>query len=237
MTNPVPITQGQPDFQALTATAKIIIINKSESIAAQKVYPICYAGNMPYMHIRVGCVVKAQVVVSWYADSAASIALGSDVIVTCVPGLGTAEGALPIRGPYVRFTVDLTAYSNTINLSAVASPSRHNQAATGTGENTLIQTDPQLIGAMATVNIDAATTRWGWAYWRGVLEASVSTRIKLYCIDFAGTARLLDYCNHDLASGGRLVLVPPLPLRIQVFNNSAGGLDFYSSLAFHPVDN
>lgn len=230
-----PVQQGQPDWLRQLASANIEIIRKSESISGLKTYGPLYVGNTPFIYLRADCATGMNVGVAWFADAAGTKSLFGDVVTTPAGG-GDGKGCIPARGPFVKFTVERSAYPGTINLDAFAVPSRHNVYAGSDGENTLIEQDGVNVGIGATATYDATVTRWGRVYWRGVLEAATSSRIKLYAVDFTGATHLLDYCNQDLGSGGRMVLAPALPLRVTVFNNTAGILQAYVSVQHHPFD-
>lgn len=235
MTNPLPVLQGAPDFLPQLASSNIQIIRKSESIAALTTYPILYVGNTPYMYVRTSAAVAMNLGIAFFADAAGTQSLFGDVVTTSATA-ADAMVCIPVRGPYVKFTVERGAYPGTINLDAFAVPSRFNVYAGTDGENTLIDTHSQVVGAGATVDIDATTVRSGRIFWRAVLEAATSVRIQLFAIDFTGTLHQLDYNSQDMSGTGRILYAPALPLRVRVFNNTASARDFYCSVVHHPFD-
>lgn len=234
MTLPLPVTQGTPDFLPQLASANIQILRKSESISALKTYPIVYVGNIPYMYIRISAAAAMNLGIAFFADAAGTQSLFGDVVTTSTTA-SDAMVCVPVRGPYVKFTVERGVYPGTINFDAFSVPSRFNVYAGTDGENTLIDVHPQAIAAGATVDINAITVRSGRIYFRAVLEASASARIQLFAVDFLGVEHMLDYSNQDMSSTGRLLYAPALPLRLRVFNNGAV-LNLYATVTHHPFD-
>ncbi len=228
-----PVAHGYPDWGRQSAKSDIeVLIMSGVSISGVTLSAVKFVGNMSYLYVRCSSASSMNVGISWFADEAATLSLFGDVVTTASGG--DAVQCVPIRGPWVRFTFERGAYPGTINFQAYMTDVPFNVYAGTDGENNLIDVNATVVGAGATSTFNAIATRGNWVYWRGVLEAATSARILLLSVDFTGTTHLIDYANQDLASSGRMVLVPALPLRVTVFNNDGVGRDAFVSVVHHP---
>lgn len=236
MTSPTPVVQGQPDFQTFTQTSKIIIINKTQSFTGQTLFGPIYAGNMPFMNVRLAATVSMRVTIQWFADAAGTFQILDDTIVNAIPGLGTANVPIPVRAPYCRFVVDLSAYPNTATLQAIATPSKHNLRTTADGENTLFVADNFTIAGGGNATFSAQVTRAGLATW--VADGLGATNFVAYLMstNFLGVTTKIDYVNTTNRGQRRQVYLPALPIKVQAFNLDGVNHDFNISVCIHPFD-
>lgn len=73
-----PVPQGYPDFVRRTAMSDQIVVNDTGSTSVTKTYPIIYAGNVPaFMLFFSGTAQYSQVQITWYADAAGTVSLGT----------------------------------------------------------------------------------------------------------------------------------------------------------------
>jgi hypothetical protein len=193
-----------------------------------------FVGNMPYIHIHTflgGFVggVRAQLV--WCSDKNLTLQLGQQIVDS--RDASSAEGSLPVLGPYLRVTTftDIQPRDFRITISQVQEPVLpHQGAAAG---NTILSVNQFPIGAGATVNFDAGMCKWGWGYWYADVEAAVGgRRIRLLAIDYVGGLTLVDVVLAGKESQKTLILLPPQPLRIEVFNGG-GAANFWGVIYHH----
>lgn len=228
-----PLAHDFSDWGRHQGNANILVEYQSgTNIVAATNYGPHFVGDSPYLYVSHSAAVATNLGVAWFADEAATQTLFGDVLTTATGG--EVQQCIPVRGPFVRFTAERSAYPGTHNLRVYKVPSPFNVYSGTDGETNLIDVDGTSVAAGGTSTFNATNTRGGWVYWRGVLEAAASTRIRLLAVDFTGTTHLIDYCNQDLGGSGRMVLVPALPLRVVVFNNDAGNRDAYVSVVHHP---
>lgn len=235
MTNPIPVLQGQPDFLRQLASANIQILRKSESIAALTTYPIVYVGNSPFMYVRITAAVGMELGIAFFADAAGTQSLFGDVMFNPATS-GDAIACIPIRGPYVKFTVDRAAYPGTINIDAFAVPSRFNVYSGTDGENTLISSDATSIGAGGSLTLNAGAVRAGRITFNAELEGAASFIARLYCDNFAGGATFLGVIRESNAARSIQLYAPALPLRVLIQNQTAAAHNSFCSVVHHPFD-
>jgi len=235
VTNPLPVLQGAPDFLPQLASSNIQVIRKSESIAALTTYPIVYVGNIPYMYVRISAAVAMNLGIAWFADSAGSQSLFGDVVTTNATA-ADAIVCIPVRGPYVKFTVERGVYPGTINLDAFAVFSRFNVYAGTDGENILVSADGTSIAANSTASFLATTVRAGRISWTCEVENSASFLARLYCTDFTGTIHLLDAMREGARGMSRQTYAPALPLHVFVNNQVAAAHNAFVTVVHHPFD-
>jgi hypothetical protein len=235
VTNPLPVLQGAPDFLPQLASSNIQIIRKSESIAALTTYPIVYVGNTPFMYIRISAAVAMNLGIAFFADLAGTQSLFGDVVSTRAFA-ADAMVCIPVRGPYVKFTVEREAYPGTINLDAFAVPSRFNVYSGTDGENALISQQNVVLGAGANITFQANTVRSGRAFWTADLRNAGTFICYLYAVNFLGVTTLLDYIDAPSRQRNRSVILPALPVQIQMFNLSAGPFEAFATLHHHNFD-
>lgn len=235
MTNPVPVRQGQPDWLPQLASSNIRLISKSESIAALTSYPIVYVGNTPFMYVRTSAIVGTNLGVAFFADSAGTQSLFGDVVTTNANALD-AMVCIPVRGPYVKFTMERSAYPGTINLDAFAVPSRFNVYSGTDGENQLIGIANTPIAGGANSTYTANTVRQGRAFWTADMPAAATFIAYLQCVNFVGVATIMDVIYNGNRMAWREVYLPALPMQIQVFNQTGAAHDAFALLHHHAFD-
>lgn len=228
-----PVSHGFPDWNRSVAASDIQIFNNlALNLTGLTQTDVFFVGHMPYMYIRANSTSSVNVGVSWFADKAATISLFGDVITTTTGG--EAIQSVPVRGPYVRFTLERGAYPGTIGFQALMTPVPFNAYSGTDGENTLISVDGTNVGAGVTSNFNATNTRGGWAYWHAHLETAAAFRIRLQAIDFTGVAHLIDIVPASVNQEGKMLFIPALPMRMQVFNADAVARTFFGTLVHHP---
>lgn len=231
MTTPTP--HGFPDWGHQLAQSDLQILNVAAvNIAVQRVDGPFFVGNMPYMYCHALCANQAEVVLDWFADAAATIPLERDQLVTGIGGDVTQ--CVPVAGPYVRITtnVSVNPSQTTLRFYMTSSPFAH--FATTGGLNTLISVDNALLGGGATVVLNATAARGGWITWRVTAFNAAIFLARLYAVDFAGGATLIDSINIPGFAGGGSMLAPAMPLRLSITNGDAGAHNYFASVVHHP---
>lgn len=228
-----PLQHGFPDWGRQSAGSDILVAYEvGTNITGSTDYGPFFVGDSPYLYVSHSAAVATNLSIAWFADAALTQSLFGDVITTASGG--EAQQCIPVRGPWVRFRAERSAYPGIHNLRVYRVPTPFNVYAGTDGENNLIEENGTAVGAGATSTFNATSTRGGWIWWKGILEAAASTRILLLSVDFTGATHLLDYGSQDAGGTGRMILAPALPLRVTVFNNDAVPRNAYVSVAHHP---
>lgn len=225
-----PVSHGFPDWGRQLAASDIVIQNSlGLNLTALTQTAVYFVGNMPYMYIRLSSVAQAQVSIAWFADAAATISLFGDVMVT--PLGSEATQCVPVRGPYVRFALERSAYPGTVNFQAIMVSTPFDVYAGTSGENVLISVRGQAVPGLTVVTSDAVATRWGWIYWKADYEAAGLYRHELFAVDFSGALHMLDFIsNANRAASGRVLPAPALPLRVISLNGDAAPNNLWVSV-------
>lgn len=235
----IPVSHGFPDWGRQVAASDIeVIYLDTENIALQTIYPSTdsfFVGAMPYLRVEQSAgAVRSQTTVRWWADTAQTKSLGADFVIT--PANGSAAQCVPVRGPYVSFVVDLSAYPNDHNLQVFMTPVPFAGISGPAGNNMLITVNGTAVAAGITNTANATVVRGGWAYWQGVFDAGTLGLISLLSVDFNNTARLLDVMGPTLSTQGREVFLPALPVRITAFNGDGVARNLYASVLHRPFN-
>jgi hypothetical protein len=236
MTFPTPSVQGKPDWLPQLQSSNLLVFSKSESIAAQTIYPAVYAGSTGFIYIRLQSSVLARLTVDWYTDSTLATRMFTDVITNVVPGIGIAEVIIPARGAWVRFTVDQASYPNTHTTVVFAVTGRGNRYALNDGENMLITNFNTALAGGANVVVPAGVVRQGRAEWTCDLLGATTFVAYLRSVRFNGTADIIDYISNVNRAQRRSVYLPALPISVQIFNQDVGAHDFNVAVNYHAFD-
>lgn len=235
MTNPVPVRQGNPDWGRQIAYGAIQILTRSAATASGTAIGPIYAGNLPFIYLRLACIQAVELSVSWFMDSAGTQSLFGDVV-TIDATAADAIVCLPIRGPYVKFTFLHAGGNPTISLDVFSVPSRFNVYTLDGGKNVLVSGMNQNLAGGANTTVRASTVRAGRAYWMGDLVGGTNFIIYLLSFDYLGVTTILDVVKPANRASARYLFIPATPMGIQVFNQDAGAHDYQVSLLFHPFD-
>ena len=228
-----PVSHGYPDWGRQTAASDIVVVNSiGLNLTALTQTAIFFVGNLPYLYVRISSASSSNVGIAWFADAAGTISLFGDVVTASTGGDGTQ--CIPVRGPYVRFTLERGAYPGTVNFQAIMVSTPFAVYGGLSGENVLIEVDNVSVAAAATLTVDATSTRGGWIHWGCDIFNAAFFFARLYAVDFGGTAHLLHTIYRPGTQVGGMMLAPALPLRV-VLNNNDGVAHFVSSsVAHHP---
>lgn len=230
-----PLSHGFPDWGRQRAASDINILTLSSvNLVASTVYGPFFVGNMPYLYLRFDSASSMNVGIAWFADAAATQSLFGDVATTATGG--ECVVAIPVRGPYVRFTVGRGAYPGTVSVQAYMTPTRFNVYSGTDGETNLITIDGSTINAGATSTVNATSTRAGRVHWDATLVLGVVYLVRLYAVDFVGTLHLLGVIDSNTGRGGGVLYVPALPLRVLFSNFDGANKTAYLSVVHHPFD-
>lgn len=228
-----PLAHGFPDWGRQSGRSDILVAHQTGvNLTGSTDYGPYFVGDSPYLYVDHSAAVATNLGIAWFADEAMTLSLFGDVITTASGG--EAKQCIPVRGPWVRFHAERSAYPGTHNLRVYKVSSPFNVYAGTDGENNLIDEQGTAVGAGATATYNATSTRGGWIWWKGLLEAAASTRILLLSVDFTGATHILDYGSQDSGGTGRMVFAPALPLRVTVFNNDGVARNAYVSVVHHP---
>lgn len=235
MTNPVPVRQGNPDWGRQIAYGAIKILQRSTGTASGTSVGPIYAGNLPYIYLRLFCIQAVELSVSWFMDSAGTQSLFGDVV-TVDATATDAIVCLPVRGPYVKFTFLHAGGNPTISLDVFSVPSRFNVYTVNGGVNSLVVGMNVNLAGGANTTVRANTVRAGRGYWYADLVGGVNFIIYLLAFDYLGVSTILDVVKPANRASARYLFIPAMPMGIQVFNQDAGAHDYQVSLLFHPFD-
>lgn len=228
-----PITHGFRDFGRQTARADVQVFNSlGLNLVALTQTAVVFVGDIPYMYVRMSSTSSTNLGISWFADAAGTVSLFGDVMTTATGG--EAIQCIPVRGPYVRFTLERGAYPGTVNFQAFMVPVPFNVYAGTDGENTLISVDGTVIPAGTAVAFDAINTRGGWIHWNAFLDGGTITLQRLYAVDFTGVQHLIAVADNGNAGAGSIAFAPALPLRILINNANVVDLSAFAVVTHHP---
>lgn len=235
MTNPVPVQQGNPDWGRQIAYGAIKILQRSAATASGTSVGPIYAGNLPFMYVRLSSIQPTELGIAWFMDAAGTQSLFGDVI-TIDATAADAMVCIPVRGPYVKFTFLHAGVTPTINLDVFSVPSRFNVYTLDGGKNVLVSGMNVNLAGGANTTVRASTVRAGRAYWSADLVGGVNFTIYLLSFDYLGVSTILDVAKPANRASARYLFIPATPMGIQVFNQDAGAHDYQVSLLFHPFD-
>lgn len=231
MTTPTP--HGFPDWGRQLAASDISLLNVNNvAIPGSRVDGPIFVGNMPYMYVHALCANQAEIVLDWFSDAAGTVPLERDQLVTGIGGDVTQ--CVPVAGPYVRITTNVSVNPSltTLRMYMTSTPFAH--FATTGGLNTLISIDNALLGGGATVVLNATAARGGWITWRVTAFNAATFLARLYAVNFAGAATLIDSINIPGFAGGGMMLAPAMPLRLSITNGDAGAHTYFATVVHHP---
>jgi hypothetical protein len=228
-----PISHGHPDWGRTIAATDIQVIRVTHVQAAvEDDLGTFFVGNMPYFWVRM--LVNnggAKLVLSWMDAATGGNVIATNEVHTRVTI--TATGPFAVLGPWVQITSLTDVIPRTITVNAWQSLAGGQEVTPDLG-NILISQNGTAIGAGATSTYNPIRARWGWGYWSARIESSASTRILLLAVDYLGAVQLLDYTAQGDTAPGRLILLPPMPIRITAFNNDASIRSVYAVVLAHP---
>lgn len=228
-----PVAHGYPDWNRAFAASDALVINQvGLAIPGSTTFGPFYVGNMPYLFVECVPTQRARVTLDWFADSAQTLALNNDVLISPVGGVITQ--CVPARGAFVTITVEVSVNPSNINLRVFMAPTPFAASAGLQGLNSLIAVDGTNVGAGVTVTFDTVETRGGWAYWHAHFENGVAFRIRLYSISFTGAQNLVDFIPASVNQEGKLLMIPATQMRIEAFNADAVVRTLWAVLLHHP---
>lgn len=233
MTNPTPVLQGAPDFLPQLASSNIKLQSFAGNIAASRATGVMYCGNSPFLYVAQSCAVGMLTSMSFFGNDTGTELLPGTPISTDA----TAQDAVvcvPVQGPYVSFTSELSAYPNTISFDAFAVPSRFNVHSGAAGQNMLISVLNTNLAGGANIQLSAITVRSGKAEWTADLLGATSFIAYLISIDALGNTMIVDYINQVNRAQRRTVYLAPMRHYIHMFNLD-GVAHQYNVLLNHPV--
>lgn len=228
-----PVSHGFPDWNRTVAASDIEVISQvGINIPGSQDFGPFFVGNMPYLFVECVPANRARVTLSWFADSAQTKPLNDDVLISPV-GAGITQ-CVPIRGPYLLVSVEVSVNPTNTTLRVFMTPEPFAASAGLQGLNTLISVNGTNVGAGATVNFDTVETRGGWAYWHAHFETAVAFRIKLYSVSFTGALTLIDFVPASVNQEGKLLMIPATQMRIEAFNADGVARTLFAVLLHHP---
>jgi hypothetical protein len=222
-----PIQHDYPDWGRQSAVADIIVAQHvNQNFAGTVTDPIKFVGQYPYVHVKARSSLAGMMInLAWYLDEAGTIQIGDD----WTQSLATQEieVAFPVLAPYLKVSTSLTAYPNTATnvVSMTAVPQVPYGG--GNGVNYLLsQANGGPLAGGANVTLDASSVRGGEAYFEVDLLGATNFTAYLYAVDnFTGNVFLASSYAAVRAIRQR-VFLPPLPARVQIFNQDAGAHDY-----------
>lgn len=228
-----PLQHGYPDWGRQRAVSDILVLNTgSIAIPGVRVDGPFFVGNLPYLYCHALCANQAEVTLDWFADSAATIPLERDQLVSGIGGDVTQ--CVPVAGPYVRITTNVSVNPSTTTLRFYMTSEPFAHFATTGGLNTLISVDGAAVGAVAVGTFNATAARGGWVHWNAFFDGGVATLQRLYAVNFAGVATLIATADNGNATAGSMAFAPAMPLRIVANNADAVPRNLYAVVTHHP---
>lgn len=230
-----PLGHGYPDWGRQTAASDIQVVNSVglnlTGLTQLGVFPV---HNLPYLYVRTDSASSTNLGLAWFADSAATISLTGDTITTAVGG--SAIQCVPVRGPFVKLTIERGAYPGTVTVQVFMVPKPFNAYAGTAGETNLIESNAVAIAGPGLLQLNATETRGGRIFWNGEIENAAAMIIRLYAVDFAGTTHLIDFTRENGRSMPRMIFAPALPLRVDLQNLDGVAHNSFCVVTHHPFD-
>lgn len=228
-----PVAHDNPDWGRGVAASDIVVTTlETVQINASTDTARVFVGNTPYISVFfVSGAVRGRVSLVWYTAATGGLAIGSDDVTAF--NAAPALGAFAVRAPYVAFTIEQSAYPDFITLRVMNTYAPVGLAS-GLASIELIAVDGTVIGAGATTTLNATAVRWGWGFWHALFEEGLANRFRLYQVDFFGNTHLLDTVTDDEFGRGKVIPLPPAPVRVFAENFDAVGRELYVSVIHHP---
>jgi len=211
-----PVGSGFPDYDRQAAESNITVFSGVESLTSDTLLGPFYVGNVSNLDILLrGIGVNAQVEVRFYADSALTVGLAKEGLVTRTPAEG--RSSIAVAGAWVTFTLILSAYPNDVVFSAFMTSMSSVHVGQGANENIIFSVFNTAIGAGAILTHNATSVRAGMAHF-SLAVGSAAWAGEVYVVDIAGNAFFLMDTNQAVARQPFVFMVPPMPLRVIVRN-------------------
>lgn len=228
-----PVQHGHPDWGRTISAADIQVIRTTHvQVAAQDDLGTFFVGNLPYLWVRMSVNAGgAKLTLNWMDAPTGGNILTTNEVHTRVTI--TATGPFVILGPWVQLVTETDAIPRTITMTVWQSLDGGQDVTPGQG-NILITQNLTNVVAGTTVNFNPVRARWGWGYWHAHLEVAVSFRILLLAVDYLNATTLLDFVPASVQQPGQLILLPPMPVRLNVFNNDGVDRGLLAIVAAHP---
>lgn len=228
-----PVTHDNPDWGRGLAGADILVTTmETVQITGPTDTARFFVGNTPYISVFfVSGAARGRVSLVWYTAQTGGTVVGADDVTAY--NTATALGAFAVKGPYVAFTIEQSAYPDFITLRVVSTHAPIGLAS-GLAPIELISVDGTVIGAGANTTLNATAVRWGWGFWHGLFDDGAANRFRLYSLDFVGGQHLLDTMTDGGSRGGKVIPLPPAPVRIYVENFDGVARELFASVIHHP---
>lgn len=211
------------------------LIRTTETITGPRNFGPFYVGDNPYLFFRQDAALNIQTRIVFSADAAGAQTV-YDRFVFSNATTADAAGPIPVRGPYVTFEVELSAYPNLITLQSYIVPSRMNVHSRAGGANSLIAETNNTVVGLTNEIYPAVAVRWGRATWTADLRGGANFICYLIATEFGGATYVLDYVDQQSRNRPRAVFLPSLPITAQMFNLNGANFDAFCLLHYHEDD-
>lgn len=172
----------------------------------------------------------AKMTLDWYDAQTGGGLLGTNEI-HVLAGL-FAAGAVPCLGPYVEISLIADAAARIVTYQVWQS-STYGFGVPSGFPGQLISVDNGNIAAGTTRTDNANCVRWGWGFFHADIEATANTRIRLLAVTYLGATAVLDFVLNTKTGTPSMILLPPMPLRLESLNLNVGAVSLWASLWTH----
>jgi hypothetical protein len=206
MTSPGP--QGFPDYGRLFTQANVLYDSEiNKSISAQTHIGPFFVGNVEHVGLTLFAYNHgARFTFSYFADAALAVGLQVETI-DLRPGTSFEE-TIPVLGPWLQVTVDLTAYPDHVDFQLWHAAGPFLMQGGDPFGTVLISVDGVNVGANSAATDVATRAHMGWAQWSATMDAAAAWNHKLQVISFSGQTTTLEYTSTDTGRRSGLIFLP-----------------------------
>lgn len=232
----VTAVHGYPDWGRYLAQQDVVHVNETNIVVAANNNtsrgPFPTFGALGLAIFLVSNSGACRLVVSWFADSAATTLIAQDRVV--VRSVGYAVLTLPVRGAFVKFRLDAPVAVGFDVLFIAANARGVGPMENSETDSILLQRTGTNVNAGATSFVDILQVRPGWAHWQ-VNTALATFTCRLMVTDLQGTNTNIAVWANGMAQLPVLVMLPPMPIRFELTNTTGAAGTYNAYLVSHPL--